>query len=64
MPRGVEVQVLSSAQSPTFKIPCRLMVGQQPLELFIVVRIHAGQQILQILPGLLVPEGRRMVGVV
>ncbi len=40
MPQGVEVQVLSSAPS----LPCRLMVGQQPLELFIVVRIHAGQQ--------------------
>jgi hypothetical protein len=26
-------------------MPCRLMVGHQPLELSIVVRIHAGQQI-------------------
>ena len=46
MPRGVEVQVLSSAQKSLrrdFLLPCRLMVGQQPLELFIVVRIHAGQ---------------------
>lgn len=25
-------------------MPRRLMVGQQPLELFTVVRIHAGQQ--------------------
>ena len=25
-------------------MPCRLMVGHQPLELSIVVRIHAGQQ--------------------
>ena len=39
MAQAMEVQVLSSAP-----LPRRLMVGQQPLELFIVVRIHAGQQ--------------------
>ena len=41
MPRGVGVQVPPSALSET--MPCRLMVGHQPLELSIVVRIHAGQ---------------------
>lgn len=40
MAQAMEVQVLSSAQ---FTLPRRLMVGQQPLELFTVVRIHAGQ---------------------
>ena len=44
MPQGVEVQVLSSALEKTEIVPRRLMVGQQPLELFTVVRIHAGQQ--------------------
>lgn len=43
MPQGVEVQVLSSALERR-TMPRRLMVGQQPLELFTVVRIHAGQQ--------------------
>jgi hypothetical protein len=42
MPKGAEVQVLSPA---LVTMPRRLMVGQQPLELFTVVRIHAGQQI-------------------
>ncbi len=32
-------------------MPCRLMVGQQPLELFIVVRIHAGQQFIYLKMG-------------
>ena len=44
MPQGVGVQVPPSAQEDG-TLPRRLMVGQQPLELFIVVRIHAGQQI-------------------
>ena len=46
MPQGVEVQVLSSALEKTEIVPRRLMVGQQPLELFTVVRIHAGQQMI------------------
>ena len=41
MPKGVGVQVPPSALGT---LPRRLMVGHQPLELSIVVRIHAGQQ--------------------
>lgn len=59
MPQGVGVQVPPSAltlprrpiyfrtrgQAMKQSLPRRLMVGHQPLELSIVVRIHAGQQI-------------------
>ena len=43
MPQGVGVQVPPSALDSQKPLPCRLMVGLQPLELAIVVRIHAGQ---------------------